>query len=183
MKTIASTSTLLLVCVGCGALSLGFGSCDGSSSGGEGGTVQEAGQADTGTPRDAAMSVDTGSVLDTGTPDTATASPDSGGDEAGSCGEPHTGLGATCNACLQTNCEPTWCACATGPADLDAGDAGSGCLQYVQCVEGCVAGDAGSPTDCLTTVCAVAPFTTPQQQAGHAFLDCLVQYCGSDCGQ
>jgi hypothetical protein len=131
---------------------------------------------------DAPTSMDAGTVLDTGAPDTAVPAPDSG-DEAGSCGEPHTPLGTTCDGCLQTNCESTWCACAAGSSDADAGDAGSGCLQYVQCVEGCVADDAGSPTDCLTKVCAVAPFTTPQQQAGHAFLDCLVQYCGSDCGQ
>jgi hypothetical protein len=94
-------------------------------------------------------------------------------------------LGTMCDGCIATNCDPTWCACAAGSADAgDAGDAGSGCLQYVSCVEQCVEGDGGSPTDCLTTVCALnPPFTPPEQQAGHAFLDCLVQYCGSECGQ
>src|ERR1019366_384267 len=122
-----------------------------------------------------ATSADTSSVVDAN-------AHDSGGDEAGFCGEPHTTLGTVCDGCIATNCEPTWCACTAGAADPDAGDAGSGWLQYVACVEGCVQSDAGTPTDCLTTVCAVMPFTTPQQQAGHSFLDCLVQYCGSECG-
>jgi len=182
MKTIASTSTLLLVCVGCGVLSLGFGSCSSDSSGGGPETGQEGGLADTGA-RDVATSADTGSVVDVGPADTAMGAPDTGAGEAGSCGEPHTTLGTTCDGCIETNCEETWCACAAGTPDPEAGDAGSGCLQYAQCVEACVKDDAGSPTDCLTAVCAIPPFTTPQQQAGHAFLDCLVQYCGSDCGQ
>ncbi len=182
MKTIASTSFLFVVCVGCAALSLGFGSCDGGSApafvSGSDGSVEDSGAAS-----DAAMFADTSSVFDAVAHDTSPDAPDSGGEDAGSCGEPRTALGTACDGCLQTNCEPSWCSCAAGAADPDAGDAGSGCLQYVQCVQGCVQNDAGSPTDCLTTVCAVAPFTTPQQQAGHSFLDCLVQYCGSDCGQ
>jgi hypothetical protein len=181
MKTIASTSTLLLVCLGCGVLSLGFGSCSSSSSSSGGGNeiVPDAG--DSGAFGDVGPTVDTGSGIDAAARDTG--APDSAGDDAGSCGDPHTTLGTVCDGCIATSCEPTWCTCAAGTADPDAGDAGSGCLQYVACVEGCVQRDAGSPTDCLTTVCAVLPFTTPQQQAGHSFLDCLVQYCGSECGQ
>jgi hypothetical protein len=180
MKTIASTSTLLLVCVGCGVLSLGFGSCDGSSSSGSPGTVPEGGLPDTGALRDVMAAADTGSTFEAGPHETG--APDAG-EDAGYCGEPHTTLGTVCDGCIATSCEPMWCACATGTPDPDAGDAGTGCLQYAQCVEACVLADAGTPTDCLTTVCAVMPFTTPQQQAGHAFLDCLVQYCGSECGQ
>jgi hypothetical protein len=183
MKTIASTSTLLLVCLGCGVLSLGFGSCSSSSSSSGGGNeiVPDAAAGDSGASGDVGPAVDTGSGIDAAPRDTG--APESGGDDAGSCGEPHTTLGTVCDGCIATNCDPTWCACVAGTADPDAGDAGSGCLQYVACVEGCVQSDSGSPTDCLTTVCAVAPFTTPQQQAGHSFLDCLVQYCGSECGQ
>lgn len=180
MKTFASTSTLFVMCVGCGVLSLGFGSCGSASSGGIGEVVPDGGLADTGA-RDVGTGADSSSVFDTGSQDAKT--PDGGDEEeAGSCGEPHTMLGATCDGCIQTNCDPMWCACVEDSPDA-GGDAGSGCLQYAKCVEDCVEDDAGSPTDCLTTVCAVAPFTTPQQQAGHAFLDCLVQYCGSECGQ
>jgi hypothetical protein len=137
-----------------------------------------------------AASADTGSSgldasSDGGPLDTGTAPFDAGqdaGEDAGACGEPQSGLGMMCDGCLQTNCEPAWCQCATGDPDPDAGDAGTGCLQYVQCVEDCVEDDGGSPTDCLSPLCAMAPFTTAQEQAGHAFLDCLVQYCGASCG-
>jgi len=178
MKTFASTSTLLVMCVGCGVLSLGFGSCGSSSSSGVDDQVPDAAVADTGGSKDVSTGADSSSVFDTGGQDTG--APD-GASEAGSCGEPHTTLGASCDGCIENNCEATWCACAA--SSPDAGDGGSGCLQYAKCVEDCVEDDAGSPTDCLTTVCAVAPFTTPQEQAGHAFLDCLVQYCGTECGQ
>ena len=186
MKTIGSTSTLLRRCalcalsVGFGVLSLGFGSC-GSSSSGSGNEIPDVEVGDTGASRDVMAAADTSASFEAGPHETG--APDAAGEDAGSCGEPHTTLGTVCDGCIAPSCEPTWCGCAAGVADLDAGDAGSGCLQYVACVEGCVQTDAGSPTACLTTVCAVAPFTTPQQQAGHSFLDCLVQYCGSECGQ
>jgi hypothetical protein len=176
MKTLAS-KTSLLVCVGCGLLSLGFGSCDGGSSSGGGESGSDSGPSETGAPRDAFGPVDTG-VADVFVP--VDSAGGDAGEEAGLCGEPLTGLGPTCDGCIATNCEPTWCACAD-PAD--AADAGTGCLGYVKCVEACVASDAGSPTDCLTTVCAVPQFPMPEQQAGHSFLDCLVQYCASECGQ
>jgi len=78
-----------------------------------------------------------------------------------------------------------------GSADAGSADAGGpggatgegGCQGYAQCVEGCVARDAGSPTACFQTVCAIAAYTPTAQQAGHAFLDCLVQYCASECGE
>jgi hypothetical protein len=184
MKTLASTSSLLALCVACGVLSLGFGSCSSSSSaGGGGGGARDAEAEETTAARDGAAGADSGGALDAGPRDTGVVAQDSAPEDSGSCGEPQTALGTMCDECLQTSCEPSWCACAAGEPDSDAGDAGSGCLQYVQCVQACVESDAGSPTDCLTTVCATAPFTAPQQQAGHSFLDCLVQYCGSECGQ
>jgi hypothetical protein len=181
MKTIGSTSVLFVTCVGFAALSLGFGSCDGASSSGGSEVGPDAGVTDGTSPRDAVAAADTSSVLDTGSVDTG-AAPDAGPGEGGLCGEPHTTLGAACDGCIAQSCDPTWCACAADALDA-GGDAGSGCLQYVSCVEACVQDDGGSPTDCLTTVCAVPPFTTPQEQAGHSFLDCLVQYCATDCGQ
>jgi hypothetical protein len=178
MRTFASTSTLLVMYVASGVLSLGFGSCSSSSSGPGNEVAPDAAVADVAIAKDVVTAADTGSVIDVGVQDTAM--PDSG-EEGGLCGEPQTMLGSTCDGCIAQNCDATWCACAADP--LDAGDGGSGCLHYVKCVEECVADDAGSPTDCLTMLCAIAPFTTPQEQAGHAFLDCLVQYCASDCGQ
>jgi len=180
MKTIASTWTLLLVCAGCGVLSLGFGSCGSSSNGTE--AVPDSGARDTGS-KDVSTSVDSAVAFDSsgGFEGGATdASAPDAGDEAGSCGQPLTGHGTACDGCIATNCEPIWCACAGDPVDVDGGP---GCLQYVTCVEGCVATDAGSPSDCLTSVCAVSPFTTSEQQAGHSFVDCQVQYCASECGQ
>ncbi len=187
MKTIASTSNWVPLCALCavfGVLSLGFDSCGSGSSGSSSGGEPDSAVVDTGAGRDVVAAADTGSGVDaspheSGAPEAAVDASVDGG----LCGEPHTTLGATCDGCVATNCEPMWCACAAGAPDPEAGDAGSGCLQYADCVEACVRDDAGTPTDCLTTVCAVMPFTTPQQQAGHAFLDCLVQYCGSECGQ
>jgi hypothetical protein len=63
-------------------------------------------------------------------------------------------------------------------------DGGStGCLGYAKCVEQCVADDAGTPTSCFQTVCALATYTSTEEQEGQAFLDCLVQYCAPDCGE
>lgn len=190
MMTSAARSLSPFVClvgVGSAVLSLGFGSCDGASSsdGGPGGTPDSGAVAEDASRQDAAHA-DTGTggidaSFDAGGLDTGMTAVDAG-EDAGACGEPQSGLGATCDGCLQTNCEPAWCQCATGEPDPDAGDAGTGCLQYVQCVEDCVEDDGGSPTDCLSPLCAMAPFTTAQEQAGHAFLDCLVQYCGASCG-
>jgi hypothetical protein len=178
MKTSAS-SFLLVVCVGCGVLSLGFGSCSSSSASVGEPPPLDSGVADTGAAGDSGSAADASVVFDAPFQDTSLGAPDGGsddaGEDAGACGEPETMLGHACDQCIQTNCETPWCACASGAPDPDAGDGGSACLQYVQCVEGCVADDAGSPTTCLTMVCA-PPFTAPQQQAGHALLDCLVQY-------
>jgi hypothetical protein len=191
MMTSAARSLSPFVClvgVGCAVLSLGFGSCDGTSVNGSGGTPDSGVTlADTGSKEaageDSGAGFDAGldARFEAGAADTGTSAVDAG-EDAGICGEPQSGLGAMCDECLQTNCEPTWCQCAVGEPDPDAGDAGSGCLQYVQCVEDCVEDDGGSPTSCLSPLCAVAPFTTAQEQAGHAFLDCLVQYCGESCG-
>jgi hypothetical protein len=190
--TIAARSLSPFVClvgVGCAVLSLGFGSCDGTSVNRPGGNAdsgamgidagrRDAAGEDSGGGGDAGVDVD--ASFEAGVADTGTAA--DAGQDAGSCSEPQSGLGAMCDGCLQTNCEPAWCQCATGEPDPDAGDAGTGCLQYVQCVEDCVEDDGGTPTDCLSPLCAMAPFTTTQEQAGHAFLDCLVQYCGASCG-
>jgi hypothetical protein len=189
MKT---SSALVLLCI---ALSLDAGAC--SSSGASG----SAALADAGS-REGGFT-DSGSTDATGALD-ATLS-DAGVDGAGSdagCGLPRTRLGATCDDCVETNCEPAWCTCADEsppPVDTDAataadaafdaasaddaGEAGGGCLGYAQCVVDCVADDAGSPTSCFQTVCAVAAYPQAEQEAGHAFLDCLVQYCASDCGE
>ena len=181
MKTFVFPSTLLLVCAGSGLLSLGFGSCDGAASNGPE-SVTDGGPRDSGAARDSSAAQDSGgfdgSAPDTGAPDTGAAD---AGPDAAWCGMPQTSLGTTCDECVATNCETTWCACVADP--VVAGDAGSGCQSYVQCVEDCVAADAGTPTDCLVNVCAVPPFTSSEQKTGHTFLDCLVQYCGSPCGQ
>jgi hypothetical protein len=172
MKTIASTSRLLVGCLASAVVSLGWGSCGSSSAG-----TETAG--DAAPPRDGGAGADVAAdarVYDAASADSAAeAAP-----EGGACGEPYTGLGATCDDCIVANCDPTWCACAEDP-DGAAGDGGS-CLSYVKCVEQCVTSDAGSPSDCLTSVCAASPLTGPEQ-AGHAFLDCLIQYCASECGQ
>lgn len=173
----ATTTSSFLVCIAAGLLSLGFGSC-GSSSSGSAQSVADSGARDAVATHDSAAP-DTGAAFDTGAA-VDTAAPDAG-DDAGWCGMPQTSLGTTCDDCVATNCEPTWCACAADPTVV--GDAGSGCQSYVQCVEDCVASDAGSPSTCLVNVCAVPPFTAAEQQEGHSFLDCLVQYCGSQCGQ
>ena len=181
MMTFASTSTLLLLCAGCGALSLGFGSCGSSASGGAEGAA-DSGARDT-SARDVLASVDSGTAVDSGggfDAGSMEASAPDAGDAAGACGQPLTGHGTTCDGCIATNCESTWCACAGDTVDVDGGP---GCLEYVKCVEDCVATDAGSPSDCLTTICAVSPFTMPEQQAGHSFVDCQVQYCAGECGQ
>jgi hypothetical protein len=175
----ATTSFLFLLCMGTGLLSLGFGSCEGSSYSGGPQSLTDSGARDSGATHDSAALPDTGAAFDASAP-ADTSAPDAG-DDAGWCGMPQTSLGATCDDCVATNCETTWCACIADPVVV--GDAGSGCQSYVQCVESCVAADAGSPSSCLASVCAVPPFTASEQQEGHSFLDCLVQYCGSQCGQ
>jgi hypothetical protein len=162
----------------CGLVSLGFGSCGGAPTG-SGGAVDAGAITDSAVRSDAAVP-DSAISFDAGLEDSAV--PQESGDEAYSCGEPYTDLGGKCDDCIETNCEPVWCACATDPPDA-ADDGGTGCLHYVKCVEECVAQDAGSPTDCLGTICAIAPSTASEQQAGHAYLDCMIQYCATNCGQ
>jgi hypothetical protein len=115
----------------------------------------------------------------------ANGGPDAGaeaGPDAAACAAPVTKQGAACDACITANCETTWCAC-RGDAD-NVSDAGvSGCLQYVACVEQCVADDAGTPTDCIGTVCATPTYTASEQHEGHALIDCRVSYCSTECGQ
>jgi hypothetical protein len=185
MKTAIAPSALAL----CMALSLDA-ACSGSGPSGNAPAL------DGGSPEggfDAGPSPDAARAFDVATPDASQGDED---DDAGSCGLPRTALGAACDACVQTNCEPAWCTCADesasspdgGSSGAEAGSPdgaapGGGCLGYAQCVESCVADDAGSPTDCFQTVCALAAYTPTQQQGGHAFLDCLVQYCAMECGE
>jgi hypothetical protein len=177
MKNFASTRSLLFVWVGGVVLWLGSGACGGSSSGSSPPLPAGDSGATEASARDSSMPDTSVIVFDSSVYDTA--APDAGDDAEGGCGTPQTSLGMACDDCVGTNCEATWCACAA-----DLGSAGSGgCQEYAKCVEGCVATDAGSPTDCLTTVCAVPPFTTSEEKTGAAFLGCLVQYCGNQCGQ
>jgi hypothetical protein len=186
-------SSALVLCV---ALSLDAGACGGNEASGQA-VAPDAGSSEGGADADA--SLDAASALDTASADSGLAD---GNDDDGSCGLPRTTLGAACDACVQTNCEPAWCTCAKesaaaadggssgdgGSADAETGVAdgaavGAGCAGYAKCVESCVAADAGSPTDCFQTVCALGVYTPTQQQGGHAFLDCLVQYCAVPCGE
>jgi hypothetical protein len=185
-------SSALVLCI---ALSLDAGACGGSEASGQA-AAPDAGASEGGAGADA--SSDAASALDTASEDASLAD---GDDDDGSCGVPGTTLGTACDACVQTNCEPAWCTCADesadaadggiadgGSAEAEAGTAdgaavGMGCVGYAKCVESCVAADAGSPTDCFQTVCAVGAYTPTQQQGGHAFLDCLVQYCAVPCGE
>jgi hypothetical protein len=199
MKTLGPSALALGI-----ALSLDTGAC--SSTGASGSAALDAGSREGGF--EGGGSSDAASALDTALSD---ASVDGARDDAG-CGLPRTGRGGACDDCVETNCEPAWCSCAgesPPPVGADAGaddaeaamaddamadDAGSadaadsaasgaGCLGYEKCVVECVADDAGSPTDCFEMVCAVAAYPLAEQQAGHAFLDCQVLYCASECGQ
>jgi hypothetical protein len=186
-------SSALILCV---ALSLDAGACGDNEASGQA-AAPDAGSSEGGAGADA--SLDAASGLDTAGPDAGLADEE---DNEASCGLPGTTLGAACDACVQTNCEPAWCTCAEesggaadgggvaegGSADAEAGvtdgaAVGVGCVGYAKCVEGCVAADAGSPTDCFQMVCALGAYTPTQQQGGHAFLDCLVQYCAVPCGE
>jgi hypothetical protein len=179
MKKLAWSATLVVV----GGIAVGIGGngCTVTSSNGDDGGIvyTNDGSTDTGTGSDTGTAGDTGSGGDTGTTG-------DGGDSGLVCQTaPDTGIVA-CNTCIQSSCDASWCGCAEDTANVD--DAGvPGCIQYVQCVQDCVAGnpdagvDGGSPTECATVTCAVAPYTQAEQQAGQALLGCIVASCSSTC--
>jgi hypothetical protein len=179
MKPLAWTPAVAVACA------LVAGACS-SSSGSNGGDERDASPADAGHPGDAAAPEDH-SVADAAAADTGAPLPDAGPPEAASpdaaseCAPP-VAQGPACGVCVATNCESTWCTCHGDPSNAD--DAGvTGCERFVKCAQSCVATDAGNPTACLQQICAVAPFSTVEQHEGQAFVDCLVQYCASECAQ
>jgi hypothetical protein len=178
MNPFASKSTFLAVCV----LALAGAGC--SSSSANGGNPADAGAGDATRPEDSAVPLDAAGQQDHAASDAGSAE-DGGESDAGEAGvwcAPPSNKTASCGTCIGSSCENAWCTCLEDPENVD--DAGaSGCIRYVACVETCVATDAGSPTACLQTICAVAPTTTSEQHAGQEFVDCLVQYCAADCVQ
>ncbi|HEY1697388.1 MAG TPA: hypothetical protein VGG39_34740 [Polyangiaceae bacterium] len=179
MKPLAWTTALAVACA------LVAGACS-SSSGGSNVEGHDAGLLDAGHPGDAAVPEDH-AVADTA-PGDAGASlpdaevPDAASPDAGAECAPPVAQGPACGVCIATNCESAWCTCRSDPSNAD--DAGvTGCERFVKCTQNCVATDAGTPTACLQQICAVAPFSTVEQNEGQAFVDCLVQYCASECAQ
>jgi hypothetical protein len=160
------------------ALGLSTGSCGSSSSGSAPGSSEDAGSDERAVLADTSLAQDASS----GTDASLSMSSD-GGSDGGACGQPQTTLGAACDGCVAVNCEPAWCTCASeSPAAGTVDSGGGSCLGYAKCVEDCVAQDAGSPTSCFQPICATPAYTTVEEQGGHAYLDCVVQYCASECG-
>ena len=176
MTPFASKSTFLVSCV----LALAGAGC--SSSAGNSSVSTDAGAGDATRPEDTGAPADATGQQDHAAGDTGSPADGAEGDagEAGVWCAPPPNKTAACGTCIGSSCENAWCTCLQDPENVD--DAGaSGCIRYVGCVETCVATDAGSPTACLQTICAVAPTTTSEQHAGQEFVDCLVQYCAADC--
>jgi hypothetical protein len=167
---LGAAATLALALAGCGSSSSGGGAAAGDAS------------TDVGTPPDGSRHDGGDGGHEGGGHDGSTEAGPDGGTDAGMCQPPVSKQGPACDACITSNCETTWCAC-RGDTD-NVNDAGvSGCLLYVECVQQCVANDAGTPTDCFGTICATASYTTNEQHEGHALVDCRVQYCSTECGQ
>jgi hypothetical protein len=167
---------------------LAVGACGGSQdASGEGTDASDHPDADGGRVREAAgpdvsfdapWRFDAGARLEGGPPFDGFG----GGHDAAMCPDPRSIAGPVCDTCIVQNCEAVWCVCRNDPDHVD--DAGrSGCLDYVRCAEVCVAMDAGTPTDCLRTICATADYTIGEQHEGQAYLDCRVQYCSRECSQ
>lgn len=182
-------SGLALGIVGVAAAGVGGTACTVTSGTGDDGGITYVGpdsSTDTGTTGN-----DSGGGGDDAGTDTGTTQDGGGGDSGLACStSPQTG-NMTCDTCLQTSCDSQWCAC-YGDTNTVSTDAGAmpGCLDYVNCVGDCVAGDpdAGVPpgtaqqceTDCSGGD-AGGIYAQASVQAGNALLNCVGTTCASSC--
>jgi len=91
----------------------------------------------------------------------------------------------SCNQCLDTSCCAALEACGT-PDDAGTNDAGaSACEGLLQCTLDCVAGnpDAGIPAGTLSDCEGLCnpSYTTSEQAAASALLQCLTTSCATQC--
>lgn len=109
----------------------------------------------------------------------------SGGADGAVCGVTGDTGSDSCNQCLDTACCAALEACGT-PDDAGTNDAGaSACQGLLECTLDCVAGnpDAGVAGDTLSNCQALCnpSYTTSEQAAASALLQCLTTSCASQC--
>lgn len=89
---------------------------------------------------------------------------------------PQTDVGSTCDTCIQSSCDSSWCSCAQSEVVVDAGP--NGCLAYFACTASCPA-DAGDAGACADAGCGA--FSQTDQQQAQTLLSCIAQSCASAC--
>jgi hypothetical protein len=111
----------------------------------------------------------------------------SGDDDAGDGGASATcqataSTGSTtCDACVESSCGASWCAC-SGDANVD--DAGlTGCFDYVNCLFTC-AGDAGASSLSGCESRCASGYTATERSNGDELASCVFSHCNTSatCG-
>jgi len=99
-------------------------------------------------------------------------------DAGGSPLNPNTGSYG-CDGCIECSCGSSWCACgADSTFDYFHGTVTGGCLAWVNCVIGCVGGDAGVEP-CAQQCAAGGGYTQQQLQEGSDLLSCMASSCNT----